>query len=305
MIARVRKRPVSQPVVSCVLITGLTTSWLLAATGLALAEPDSMPEVAPETDIASAPPLYQPNDPEPMPDSLPDDPHAAGDSDSGRVPLRFELTAFGGLGLRLSQDAGRLATGFGFTYGMGWGDIPVMLGLNFISLNVPQHVDDTSVEQPGVEGRVNARRESRERLMHFDLWLRIQPPRWAVRPYVEGHLGMQLVQSQYGVVIGAGDTASRSEVVTDQDWVSSVGWGAGLDFWGLFNASHTVSLTLGVRQLLGETAKFRRELPIGSASSEVSHSFKTNTFILMLGVMTVFDMGVEPDPYEKRGIKSL
>jgi hypothetical protein len=239
-----------------------------------------------------------------MPGALPEDPKLPPEPPSDTPPLRFEVNAFGAGALRLPEDSGKFSFGFGFTYGMGWGSFPITLGLSFIELNTNQHHDNTLLQQDGSEG-VFARRQSKQRVMHFDLWLRVQPPYWAVRPYVEGHIGAQLVQTQYGVDIGAGDTAASSAVVNDQDWSSSYGWGAGVDFWGLFNASRTISLTLGVRQLFGETAHFRRELPIGGNSYVTDSSYVTRALIVMVGLITVFDLSAEPDPYERRRFTGL
>jgi hypothetical protein len=233
-----------------------------------------------------------------MPSSLPDDPTLVQDEVTG-PPLRFELNFVGALNYRPSADSGSISYGFGFTYGMGWGDIPLTLGLNFFSLNTSEHVSSLAFVSPADGAVVLADQKARERTMHFDMWLRLQPAHWPVRPYVEGFWGAELVQTQYSLRVPADDPAAVSgDTLSDQRWLMSFGWGAGIDFWGLFNANHTLSLTLGVRQFLGSDADFKRRALIGGGAAVADYAYATKGLVFMLGVVSVFDMGVARDPHE-------
>ena len=232
-----------------------------------------------------------------MPSSLPEDTTLAASDDTG-LPLRFELNFVGALGYRPEAASGAMSYGFGVTYGMGWGDIPLTLGVNFFSINTSDHVSPVAFAPSGEQAIVEATQRSRERTMHFDLWLRVQPAHWLVRPYVEGFWGAQLVQTQYSLRLPAEDAAASSDKLSDQSWVMNLGWGAGVDFWGLFNANHTMSLTLGVRQFFGGDAGFKRRTQIGDASVQADYPYAIKGFVFMLGLVTVFDLGEPPDPYE-------
>jgi hypothetical protein len=239
---------------------------------------------------------------EAMPSSLPED-SAIESTDEAGPPLRFELNFVGALGYRPDADSGPMSYGFGFTYGMGWGDIPLTLGLNFLTLNTNDHVSTITFAPPGDEATVLATQRGRERTMHFDLWLRVQPAHWAVRPYVEGFWGTQLVQTQYSLRLPTDDAAATSDTISEQSWVMNWGWGAGVDFWGLFNANHTLSLTLGVRQFFGGDAGFQRAAQIGDAASRADYPYAIKGFVFMLGLVSVFDMGEPADPHEPHRFK--
>jgi hypothetical protein len=231
-----------------------------------------------------------------MPSSLPDAAAATAADETG-PPLRFELNFVGALAYRPSADSGSMSYGFGLTYGMGWGDIPLTLGVDFFSINTSDHVSTIAFAPPEDAAIVQATQRGRERTMHFDLWLRVQPAHWPVRPYVEGFWGTQLVQTQYSLRL-PDDPAGDDATISEQSWVMNFGWGAGVDFWGLFNANHTFSLTLGVRQFFGGDAGWKRRAQIGDVAVQADYPYAIKGFVFMLGLVSVFDMGVPKDPYE-------
>lgn len=227
-----------------------------------------------------------------MPDSLPDDPGLVTER-SSPWPLRFEGSLVGALSIQPGEKNGSLAYGFGVTYGVAWASIPVMFGVDFTSVTASDNRADVVLDVPSEGSTLAATRSARDRTMCFDLWLRIQPARWAVRPYVEGFWGAKLIQSQYTLTAGS----VVSETLMDNTWVMNMGWGAGVDFWGLFNAGGTVSLTLGVRQLKSPDARFRRTVPLEGRGVTVDYKMPTDAWVLMAGIMGQFDLGAKDEGY--------
>ncbi|MEY4575765.1 MAG: hypothetical protein RL701_468 [Pseudomonadota bacterium] len=233
-----------------------------------------------------------------MPPSLPEDPNAQHADEDPPLPFRFEVNLVGIFQVRLGEDSGRTSYGYGLTYGVGYGPIPLLLGVNVMSVNTTtDYVSTLSLAVPDDMASVPGNKLARERTLYFEGWLRVQPPHWAVRPYAEGFIGGQLVQSQYTLKLGAGDSAPSSDTINDSAWTHSYGWGAGVDFWGLFNAGNTVSLTLGVRQIFGGDVKFHRVVLVGADQVGAEYKISTNTFSVMLGIMTQFDFAAKRDPY--------
>jgi hypothetical protein len=236
------------------------------------------------------------------PTTLPDDdstpagagyeaPAPAGGGDYEPSGIRFE-GEFVSL-LAFPFDGSTPAFGFGATYGIGWGALPVMLGLDFISANRlgtgTSHANIVVNDQMQIV--TNA---SRVRTYYFDAWLRVQPPRWQVRPYVEGVLGTKLVQTQYSRTFG--DATSANVVAgSDSSWSNSVGWGVGVDFLDLINADANMSLTLGVRRVTGADASIEGPAVVDGSDIVTKHSLRTSVTIVMLGISGRVDLSAPHD----------
>jgi hypothetical protein len=221
-----------------------------------------------------------------LPETLPDDESAAASpAATTRPPIRFEANLVAALALPFKGEAGATAFGFALTYGVGWGHIPVMLGLDFMSAS--SSADATSNvrsldEQPG-----SATVHARNRTLYFDLWLRVQPPRWLVRPYIEGFIGTKLVQTQYALAL---DGSSASSQAGAHDWVNSIGWGAGVDLAGLVNIADAFSVTLGFRRLHSARAALDARADVAGQSVVIERNVAASVTIYMLGVVGRFDM---------------
>lgn len=206
------------------------------------------------------------------------------------VGLRLEAQLMAAMALANAAAPGGAALGFAISYGVGWGTIPVMIGLDFMSVGRSSSttsrlriVDDVSV--------LPVTRSTSDRLLDFDVWLRVQPPRWPVRPYVEGFVGAKLVQTRYAI-------ASRDEVTksdSDEAWTHALGWGVGLDFMGLFNPVAAFSLTLGMRRLHGADVILERPILVEGRGRIKQQDLATSETYLMAGLCGRYDFFLEGD----------
>jgi hypothetical protein len=245
------------------------------------AQPTDEPTTLPDND---APPVHAEDyDPTTLPD---DNPKAAGDSDYEPSPIRFE-GEFVGL-FAFPFDGSSPALGFAATYGVGWGAIPIMLGLDFMTGN--RLGTGTSQANIVVNDQMQVvTNTSKLRTYYFDVWLRVQPPRWRVRPYAEGFLGTKFVQTQYTQTFS--DAASAEPVVgSDSAWSNSIGWGVGVDFLDLVSADANLSLTLGVRRLSGADVSIEVPAFVDGADIVTKHSLRTSVTIVMLGISGRVDL---------------
>jgi hypothetical protein len=197
--------------------------------------------------------------------------------------VRLEAQLLVALAFPFGGDERGSAFGFAITYGVGWGSIPIMIGLDFMSVGR----SNTSTSRAAVDDATPIQRTSSDRLLDFDLWLRVQPPRWRVRPYAEGFVGAKLVQSRYTI-------ATRDEVTTrgsDNEWTSALGWGIGVDFMGLFNAVGAFSLTLGMRRLHGAKVEIERPTFSNGRGRGSKREVATNETIFLVGLCGRYDFG--------------
>lgn len=254
---------------------------LTLATGFSLASAQDSPETQPP----SSDELRE------MPDTIPDDPsqstEAAGDdsvttTQSEEVAmdepppagLRLEAQLLAAMAFPFGGSESGSAFGFAISYGAGWGSIPILIGLDFMS------VGRSSSAESGANSALPVTRSRSDRLLNFDLWLRVQPPRWAVRPYAEGFVGAKLVRTTWS--FSSGEEVMRSG--GDQEWTSAGGWGVGVDFMGLFDAVASFSLTLGMRRLHGSQVELERTSVAAGELTVNKHHVSTNETIFMAGL---------------------
>ncbi|HYQ46200.1 MAG TPA: hypothetical protein VER11_29725 [Polyangiaceae bacterium] len=106
------------------------------------------------------------------------------------------------------------------------------------------------------EPRAAPRSSRSDQSILFDTWLRLEPPRWRVRPYVEGFVGPKLLDTRYSLSFpGGSGTAS----VNDQATASNYGFGAGLEALlarASDNPGSALFVALGFRELYGGHAAF-------------------------------------------------
>jgi hypothetical protein len=250
------------------------------------------PEVTPEV----------PDELRDMPETLPAEPPQnavpAGESSAPMTPpreesasekpapagLRLEAQLLAAMSFPFGGKESGSAFGFGISYGAGWGTIPILIGLDFMSVG---RSSSATLQLSSADDVVptTVTRTSSDRLLDFDLWLRVQPPRWPVRPYAEGFVGAKLIRASWAI-------ASHDKVTktgSDSEWASALGWGVGVDFMGLFNAVAAFSLTLGMRRLHGSDVALER--PSVSDGRVVVHKRQvaTNETIFMAGLCGRYD----------------
>lgn len=230
----------------------------------------------------------------PLPTTLPDDDSEPGD-DGYVPPIRFEASLMAALSVPLANNPDVAGFGFAVTYGMGWGEIPLALGLDFMSIGSVGDADDKLDLMLG-DDSVTADRITHTRMLHFEAWLRLQPAHWRVRPYLEGFFGTQLFQAKYELRVQS--LNYRSDLVTGSDWVRSYGFGVGIELVGLLNRSGSMSLTLGVRRVYGGTALLTRPTTIGDQTVDTQLRAGTSTLLFMLGVGGHYEL---TDPPNEQG----
>lgn len=166
--------------------------------------------------------------------------------------------------------------------GVHWRDLPISAGVDVggIRWGSARSVLDVRLG----DTRTELEETRLDQTILLDSWLRVQEPNWLVRPYVEGTLGLKLLDTKYSLAFpnGTGETST----VTDQAVASSFGWGLGLDV-RLAQASDgsgsAVFATLGVRELYGSRASFTRTPDSSSVNQTVSFDVPTRSTVVLLG----------------------
>lgn len=224
-----------------------------------------------------------------LPATLPDDAPAPTPSRLG-PPLRFEASLNVALSVPAPRNPDVAGFGFALTYGVGWDEIPLALGLDFASVS---SIGDASLttDLALMEGAEPAERSTSTRLLHFDAWLRLQPAHWVVRPYGEGFIGAQLFQGKYLFHVGP----DASDLAQSEAWLGSWGWGAGVELCGLLNRAGTLSLTLGMRRVYGETVRVARSVVVRNQRVETRYEADTSVWLFMLGIGLHYEMS-DPHP---------
>jgi hypothetical protein len=235
--------------------------------------PDILPEAPDDTVPAGADssPVTK-AEPEPAPDEAP---HAA---------LRLEAQLLGAMALPFGGNESGAAFGFAITYGAGWGEIPILIGIDFMSIG---RSNTATARASGDAAAMSVTRTSSDRLFDFDLWLRVQPPRWPVRPYAEAFVGAKFVRTQWSIARDDGLSFRGS----DNAWTSALGWGVGVDFMGLFSAVGAFSLTLGMRRLHGSQVRLERPIVSNGGTVAKNREVSTNETIFIAGLCGRYDFG--------------
>jgi hypothetical protein len=186
----------------------------------------------------------------------------------------FVATPFGG-------NTGGAAIGFGVQGNVGWGRIPITIGVDVMTAYFGTETSQVLV-QAG-DTWVTADR-NREDLSYFlDASVRLQPIDWRVRPYAEGFVGTKLLETHYSLSFP--DSGTSTDTVSDHAWAGSIGWGVGIDFSNVM--SQSLGFTLGVRRLSGSEASFSRSADV-NGNVIVRYTAPTSCMLYMLGLMGTF-----------------
>ena len=222
-----------------------------------------------------------------LPATLPDD-ASAPEPESGPPPIRFEASINGALSAPLGQNPDVAGFGFAVTYGIGWGEIPLAIGIDYVS--VGSIGDATSQLELELQERTEvAERYVSTRLMHFDAWLRLQPAHFWIRPYAEGFFGAQLFQGRY--LLRAGN--QESDLAQAEDWGRNFGWGAGVELVDLFGSTG-MSLTLGMRYVYGDNVRVSRSVVLANERLQVPYEADTNVLLFTLGIGLHYELADPP-----------
>jgi hypothetical protein len=242
-------------------------------------ETREMPEILPEEPADEAVPGSDDPSPSANPEPLAAEPPPP-------AALRLEAQLLGAMALPFGGKESGAAFGFAITYGAGWGEIPILIGLDFMSLG-RSNSTTSAAGTAGAAVVTPVTRTSADRMLDFDLWLRVQPPRWPVRPYAEGFVGAKLVRTRWSIA-RSDDVSGRG---SDDAWTSVFGWGVGVDFMGLFDAVGAFSLTLGIRRLQGSEVQLERPVLSGGRAVAGKREVATNETIFTAGLCGRYDFG--------------
>jgi hypothetical protein len=220
-----------------------------------------------------------------LPATLPDD-EPTPVSDSGPPPIRFEASVNAAFSVPIARNPDGVGFGFAVTYGAGWGEIPLALGIDFISVGSIADAE-SQVDVALEDGIQVADRLVSTRLMHFDAWLRLQPAHFWVRPYAEGFFGAQLFQGKYLLRLGN----EESERAQADDWGRNMGWGVGVEFLQLFGG---MSFTLGMRQVYADKVKVARQVVLSNERVSTRYEADTSVLLFMIGIGLHYDLADPP-----------
>jgi hypothetical protein len=232
-----------------------------------------------------------------LPTTLPEDDAQPPDAGNG-PPIRFEGSLTPVLSVPLANNPDVVGFGFAVTYGVAWGEIPLALGLDFMSIGSVGDADDRLDLMLGDES-VTADRITHSRILHFEAWLRLQPAHWRVRPYLEGFFGTQQFQAKYELRVSAQNL--QSDLVNGSDWVHSYGWGLGVELVGVLNRSGSMSLTLGARRVYGGTAELTRPTTIADQIVDTHLRAGTSALLFMIGVGGHYELSDPPQDQDFLG----
>ena len=223
-----------------------------------------------------------------LPETLPDDSPASRRSAQGLPAIRFEASVNGALSAPVAGNPDRAGFGFAITYGAGWGEIPLAIGVDYISLGSLGDAS-ASVEIELGGSRQRAERLLSTRLMHFDAWLRLQPAHFWFRPYAEGFFGAQLFQGRYLLRTGP----HESDLAKAEDWGRSWGWGLGLELLDVFGSTG-MSLTLGMRQVYADEVRVSRSVVLANERIQTRYDADTSVLLFTFGIGLHHELGSDP-----------
>lgn len=159
----------------------------------------------------------------------------------------------------------------GFRLGVGL--IPLVLGVEIYSLFGVEHADTTLSDAAGQNLISSA--TQRPTTFGGNLLLRLQPPFWQVRPYLEGVVGIQNTFTDYRGRIAGNDVSWSS----DSSFTGNVGWGIGLEIY----LSKAAALILGLRRQHGPQQLRQQRVQTGDSTTTVAYAPITSMTTITLG----------------------
>jgi hypothetical protein len=201
------------------------------------------------------------------------------------APLRVDAAVEGVMATPFegARSIGDWGYGLMLSGGVHWKDLPISVGVDLVGIRWGR---STSLVDVQLGDTTAALEETRlDQTILFDTWLRLQPQTWRVRPFVEGLVGLKLLDTKYNLAFAAGD--GETSTVTDQSSASTIGWGAGVDVL-LANATDdsgsAVFATLGVREIGGSRASLSRVQDSAGMSQTVRFDVATHSTLILLGI---------------------
>jgi hypothetical protein len=214
------------------------------------------------------------------------------DEPAGPPGIRFEASINATLSAPIGNNPDVAGFGYAVTYGAGWGEIPLALGVDFISVgSIGDATSQVEVELQEQTQRVE--RAVNTRLMHFDAWVRLQPAHYWVRPYVEGFFGAQLFQGRYLLRF----SNQQSDLAQADDWGRNFGWGLGAEFVDLLGSTG-MSLTLGMRYVYGHDVRVARSIVLANERLQARYDADTSVLLFMVGIGLHYELANPPRKHQ-------
>jgi len=168
--------------------------------------------------------------------------------------------------------------------GVRWKELPISAGFDLQAIRWGR--SSSSIDVQLGDRQATLEQSRLDQTIIVDSWIRLEPPRWRMKPYLEGFVGLKMLDTKYSLsfVNGMGTTST----VTDQASASNYGFGVGLSVL-LAEASDAsgsaLSITLGLRELYGSKASFTRAPDSSSVNQTVSFDLPTRSTVIMLGFL--------------------
>lgn len=187
----------------------------------------------------------------------------AAENSADAYRLRGEYAITGWITVPAQSEREETGLGFGGTFGAGFGSFPLALGVGFMS-----GFRGTSSDRV-FPSLLDIERE--ESTLQLDVWARVQPWTWLVRPYLEGSIGTRRLRSSYAVsFVGS----PRAAALDDTDWLLCLGFGAGVELYGF---------SFGYRRLATDESRFSRSLRLDGRTARVRHVTAVDSNLFMIG----------------------
>jgi len=201
------------------------------------------------------------------------------------APLSYDAAVTGVLAKPFEGAHALSDWGYGvmLSFGLRWQDLPVSAGFDLQAIRWGRA--STPVDVKLGDSWATLEKSRLDQSVLFDTWLRFEPPRWRVRPYFEGFVGLKLLQTKYSLAFSDGNGTTTA--VTDHSTASNYGFGFGLDVL-LARASDSsgsaLFVTLGLRELYGGHAAFTRAPDSSSVDRTISFDVPTHSTQILLGL---------------------
>jgi hypothetical protein len=175
--------------------------------------------------------------------------------------------------------------GYGLMLSAGgrWRDLPFSVGLDLQAIRWGHSSSLIDVQLGDTWATLE--RSRLDQSIVFDSWLRFEPFRWRVQPYLEGFVGLKMLDTKYSLSFLDGD--GTTSTVTDQASASNYGFGAGMNVLLAYandRGGSALSATLGFRALYGGRASFTRA-PDSSSDRTISFDVPTHSTEFMIGFL--------------------
>ena len=185
--------------------------------------------------------------------------------------------------------------GFSFRFGLGWGQIPLTLGADVQGAFYRRGAQQGAIDLDGQTLEVRVSRRDQAVFCHG--WLRLQWPRYRVRPYAEGVVGFKALATESSLSFAEGEGTSIQR--ENEAVVSSMGLGGGVEVVlaqkGPFSSLHVV---LGYRWLYGSRSAvqpWRADV----AETSVGEKAPTTLSMITLGIAASWDLLAEMGDVER------